>query len=121
VHELTMTLDTWYKTCQSRNLARMTLDDIINQDLMRLLPEAQGAVAADILDANRAELIRQVNCWTGMDRHLLTSLFNDVLERVRTLGLKLGADPEHNRLMRVAIFITALAMNYQARGSLIQT
>ena len=92
MHELTMTLDTWYRTCQSRNLARMTLHDIINEDLRRLLPETQGELAADVLDANRAELIREVNCWTGMDRHLLTSLFNDLLERVRTLGLKIGAD-----------------------------
>ena len=44
---------------------------------------------------------------------MFDSLFNELMERVRSLGLKIGPDQTTTRMMSVAIFLTTLVMNYQ--------
>ena len=66
-----MTLDTWYDTNRNFDHHRLKLHHIINEDLQRLFPETEGQPAAEILQANSRRLIRDVNYWTGMDRHIL--------------------------------------------------
>jgi hypothetical protein len=113
VQELTMTLDTWFETTKINTQNRVTLKDIINVDLRRLFPATGGQTAAEMLELNRGRLIRDVNFWTGADRHVLSSLFNELLERVKFLGLRIETGEEMDRMVSTAAFITALAMNYQ--------
>jgi hypothetical protein len=121
VQELTMTLDTWYEA--NRNFSRTSpkLHHLINEDLQRLLPETEGQPAAEVLQSFNRQLIRDVNHWTGMDRHLLESLSNDLIERVRILNLKIGEDQTTIRIVNVAIFLTTLVMNYQFTGQFIES
>jgi hypothetical protein len=119
VQELKMTLDTWYDRNKSVNRSRLKLHRIINEDLLKLFPETEGLPAAEILESNSRRLIREVNYWTGMDRHVLDSLFNELTERVRLLGLKIVPDQTATRMMNVAIFLTTLALNYQFTGQFI--
>jgi hypothetical protein len=119
VQELTMTLDTWYDTNKNFNHNRLKLHHIINEDLQKLFPETEGQAAENILKVNSSRLIRDVNYWTGMDRRVLDSLFNELTERVGLLGLKIGPDQTTTRMVSVAIFLTTLVMKYQFTGQFI--
>jgi hypothetical protein len=120
VQELTMTLDTWYETNMDLSHHKLQLHHIINEDLRRLFPETEGHPAADILQANGRRLILDVNFWTGIDRHMLSMLLNELTDRVRVLGLKIGPDQITSRIMSMAIFLTTLSMNYQFQRQFIE-
>ena len=119
VQELSMTLDAWYETGKAAKRCRLTLHPVINADLRRLLPAKEGQPAADVLQANSKQLIRDVNHWTGMNRRVLRSLFDELTGRVRVLGLKIDPDQTTARMASVAAFFTTLAMNYQFTGQFI--
>jgi hypothetical protein len=119
VEELKMTLDSWYETNRKSNRKKLKLHRLIDEDLSALFPETDGLPAADVLQANSRRLVREVNLWTGMDRRILDSLFNELTERARLLGLKIGPDQTNPRIMNMAIFLTTLAMNYQFNGQFI--
>jgi hypothetical protein len=116
VEELTMTLDTWYAADEDSNSSRLALHNLIDDYLKMLFPGAEGRPAADVLKANRRGLIRDVNHWTGIDRHLLSSLYNELRERVQFLGLKTDPDQTTMRMVSMAVFLTTLVMNYQRTG-----
>jgi hypothetical protein len=120
VQELTMTLDTWYETNRSNNQVRPRLNPIIDEDLRRLLPDKKGRKAANILQTNRSLLIRDVNYWTGLDRHLLTSLFDELLQKVVSLDLNIETKQTCARLVNASAFLATLATNYQINGQFIQ-
>jgi hypothetical protein len=121
VQELTMTLDRWYETGRDTNHISLNLHRTLNNDLRMLFPAEQGQPAVEVLRANRIRLIREVNHWTGINRDLLSALTNELLERVRFLGLKINPEQTATQLVSVSIFITTLAMNYLYRGQFIDT
>ncbi len=112
--ELTMTLEDWYKT--ARASASIQLQAIIDEDLRKLFPGTDGRPVANILVAGSRSMMRDLNGWTGLDRHLAASLIIDLTGRVNSLGLKTGSLSDDIILMKMAVFATTLAMNYQARG-----
>jgi hypothetical protein len=120
VQELKLTLDKWYEANKNINRGGLKLHHIINEDLRKLFPETAGPMAAEVLQANSRQLIRAVNHWTGIDRHLLESLFNELTARVRLLGLKIGPDQTTTRMVSMAVFLTTLVMNYQYTGQFIE-
>ncbi len=119
VQELTMTLDNWYQSFQRGNQASLDLPDIINEDLRRLLPGKVGQPAGDFILAYKSQLVRQINNWTGIDRHILKSLINELVKRAQALELK-ATLKDDTKIAEVAAFITTLAMNYQCRGQFIE-
>jgi hypothetical protein len=121
VEEMTMTLDDWYETNRRSADRAIKLHHIIDQDLHRLFPDAEGQQAADVLQFYRLHLIRDVNHWTGIDRHILASLFVELTTRIRSLDLKIALNQTANRMASAAIFITTLVMNFQFRGEFIDS
>jgi hypothetical protein len=119
VEELKMTLDTWYDANKQASRSRLELHPIIDEDLLRLFADAKGQPAEQELRHNSRRLAREVNYWTGMDRRMLDSLLNELIERVRSLGLKIDPDQVDARMASAAVFITTLAMNYQFRGQFV--
>jgi hypothetical protein len=116
VEELTMTLDMWYEAGEDSKGSRLALHHLIDEHLKMLFPGAVGQPAADVLEANRRGLIRDVNHWTGINRHVLSSLYNELRERVKFLGLKTDPDQTTTRMVSMAVFLTTLVMNYQRTG-----
>lgn len=115
VEELTMTLQTWYEADEDSN-SRPSLHHVIDEHLKALFPEAEGQPAEDVLEANRKRLIRDVNHWTSIDRDILSTLYNELRERVQFLGLKSSPDQTTARMVSMAVFFTTLVMNYQRTG-----
>ena len=111
-----MTLRDWYETKSSVKKVRPKLNNIIDEDLRRLFTAKRGRSAADILQANQSLLIREVNYWTGLDRHILTSLFIELLEEVSQLDLKIESKQTTVGLASISIFLATLATNYQISG-----
>jgi hypothetical protein len=116
VEELTMTLDEWYDAGNDSTGSKLALHHVIDEHLKTLFPGAEGQPAVEVLEANRRGLIRDVNHWTGMDRHVLSSLYKELRERVKFLDLKTDPDQTTTRMVSVAVFLTTLAMNYQRTG-----
>ena len=121
VQELTMTLDRWYETGKDTNHISLNLHRTLNNDLRRLFPAEKGQPAVDVLRANRTQLIREVNYWTGINRELLSALTDELLERVQFLELKIEPEQTAKQMVSVSVFITTLVMNYLYRGQFIDT
>ena len=86
-----------------------------------MFPAEQGQPAVEVLRANRILLIREVNHWTGINRDLLSALTDELLERVRFLGLKIDPEQTATQMVSVSVFITTLAMNYLHSGQFVDT
>lgn len=119
VQEMTMTLDKWYETYRNTHHVSLTLHRTLDDSLQKLFPGAEGQPAIDVLVANRKQLIREVNHWTGMNRKLLSALIDELLERVQTLGLKIEPEKAAAQMVNASVFITTLVMNYLYRGKFV--
>jgi Putative zinc-binding metallo-peptidase len=75
--------------------------------------------AADLLRENRKVLVDKVNYWTGVQRPLIKKLVEAIEAKVNTLGLHADIKCERDYLTEVAVYATALAMNYMTRGKFI--
>jgi hypothetical protein len=120
VEELTMTLAAWFATRRGSTSPRIKLPRIIDLDLQRLFPDSSGPAAEAALQKQRYAIIRMVNDWTGLDRHLLSTLMDAVFSRIRSLELKIGKPGKDNAPAAFVAFITAMAMNYQDTGGFIE-
>ena len=120
VEEMTMTLDTWYKKRKECRHTGIVLHPILNEDLKRLFPSVEGLLAVDVLRVNRQQLIRDVHLWTGMEWQTLTALVDELLERVRLLGLKIETSQTATLMVGMSVFVTTLVMNYLDRGQFVE-
>jgi hypothetical protein len=119
VNEMTMTLGSWYLQNKEGHDSNITLHRIVDEDLMRLFPAVEGQPAIDILHVNRRQLIRDVHYWTGIDRNTLVTLVDELLDRIRFLGLKVGPDQTTTIIGSVSVFVTTLVMNYVYQGKFV--
>lgn len=121
LNEMTMTLGSWYLENKEGHDQNIILHEIVNEDIKRLFPAAEGQPAIDILRINRQQLIRDVHYWTGIDRDILVTLVDEITERVRLLSLKVDTDRTATTMGSVSVFITTLVMNYLTKGRFIDT
>jgi hypothetical protein len=116
VEEMTMTLDTWYRTCGDTGQTRIQLPRIIGKDLRNMFPQEHGEPASEALRAYRKNLIQDVNQWTGINRRALTALVDELLDQIQQLGLKIEPGQGSIQMIRMGVFITTLAMNCIQEG-----
>ncbi len=116
VEKMTMTLDSWYRTYTPHSHEPSVIHPILDEDLRRAFPAAAGELAADSLAAGRNRLVFEINRWTGLERHVLGSLFDDLVARVRALVLRIEPGQKSARIETFAVMVTTLAMNYVNRG-----
>jgi hypothetical protein len=119
VEQLDMTLGEWYAAPGEEHRQACALPSLLNEDLRALFPASNGQPAAKALRAHRRQWVRDLHHWTGMNRDLLDALFEDLLRRVESLGLKIEPEQTGDRLVNAAIFVTTLAMNYQYTGKFV--
>jgi len=75
--------------------------------------------AHEFLHAQRKAVVDKVAYWTGAQRPLIKKLIEVIERRIEELGLfaDSGREPEH--LIQITVYVTALAMNYMARGKFV--
>jgi hypothetical protein len=117
LHDLTCTLAGWFEKRKHYLPSKLELPPLIDLDLGRLFPAKHGRQAAAALKVNKAEIIRRVNEWTGLERHVAGYLFDVLLGRVHFLGLKIPASQSSEGLVNFTALFTSLAMNHQINGS----
>jgi hypothetical protein len=120
VEEITMTLDTWYRTYSHHTHEKIITNPILNEDLRRAFPDAAGDLAADVVGREQVILVYEVNKWTGLERHIVIELLEELVRRIRTLELKINPDKKEPPLRSFAILATTLAMNYINRGKFVE-
>lgn len=118
--ELDVTLAKWCRMRRKAGQRKIVLPDIINEDLRRLFPDAEGDPAVSIFQTNSRQLVHEVHNWTGVNRDLLNSLVYELSKRVKALGLMVEPDRTAERITNLAIFISTLAMNYQYSGKFVK-
>jgi hypothetical protein len=121
VQKMTMTLDEWYEKGRDTDQISLSLHRTLNNDLRNLFPADNGLPVVDVLRANRKQLIREINRWTGMNQNLLSGLIDELLKRVEFLELKMKPEQTAAQMLSTSVFVTTLVMNYLLRGQFVET
>jgi len=120
VEEMTMTLDTWYRTYTRHAHETVMTNPILDEDLRRAFPGDTGEPAADVIGREQTSLVYEINEWTGLERHILSMLVEDLVTRIKDLELKIEPGKTGSSLRTFAIILATLAMNYLNRGKFIE-
>jgi hypothetical protein len=75
--------------------------------------------AHEFLHTQRKSVVDKVAYWTGAQRPLIKRLIEVIEERIDQLGLFADTDRESEHLIQITVYVTALAMNYMARGKFV--
>ena len=119
VEEITMTLDTWYKTYSTHSHDKIVTNPILDEDLRRAFPDAVGEPAGEVIEREQIGLVYSINEWTGLERHVVSDLVENLISRIKALGLKIDPVNKESALRSFAIIAATLSMNYLNRGKFI--
>jgi len=75
--------------------------------------------AHEFLHAQRKAVVDKVAYWTGAQRPLIKKLIEVIEKRIDELGLFADTARESEHLIQITVYVTALAMNYMARGKFV--
>ena len=75
--------------------------------------------AHEFLHAQRKAVVDKVAYWTGAQRPLIKRLIEVIEKRIDELGLFADTGRESEHLIQITVYVTALAMNYMARGKFV--
>jgi len=122
VDEMNETVGEFYQHALDQQLSpgELPLDTDL-RDIFNVSKRRRNNVrpAADLLRENRKVLVDKVNYWTGVQRPLIKKLVEAIEAKVNALGLHADIKCERDYLTEVAVYATALAMNYMTRGKFI--
>ena len=76
--------------------------------------------AAEFLREHRKLLTDKVTYWSGVQRPIIKKLVESMQARVEHLSLRVEVAREDEHLTDITVYVTALAMNYLARGKFAQ-
>ncbi|XUX00175.1 MAG: putative zinc-binding metallopeptidase [Dehalogenimonas sp.] len=120
VEEITMTLDSWYRTFSEHSHEKQITNPILDEDLKRAFPDVIGELAAVVIGREKIQLLYEINRWTGLERHVVSDLVEELIKRIETLGLKIEPESKEADLKTFAIIATTLATNFLCRGTFIE-
>jgi hypothetical protein len=75
--------------------------------------------AREFLHDQRKPVIDKVAYWTGAQRPLIKKLIEVIEKRIAELNLFADTAHESEHLIQITVYVTALAMNYMARGKFV--
>lgn len=75
--------------------------------------------AHEFLHAQRKAVVDKVAYWTGAQRPLIKKLIEVIEKRIEELNLFTDGERESEHLIQITVYVTALAMNYMARGKFV--
>jgi len=120
VDEMEATVAEFYqRTNDEIPLVDLALDtdlrDIFNASKRRKTAKA----AHEFLHSQKKAVVDKVAYWTGAQRPLIKKLIEVIEKRIAELGLFVDTGRESEHLIQITVYLTALAMNYMARGKFV--
>jgi len=96
------------------------VDQALDADLRDIFDASKRRKTAkpahDFLHTHRKAVVDKVAYWTGAQRPLIKRLIEVIEERIEKLGLLADTARASEHLIQITVYVTALAMNYMARG-----
>ena len=120
VDEMEVTVAEFYQRVNDEiPLADLALDTDL-RDIFDASKRRRTAKAAhEFLHEHRKAVVDKVAYWTGAQRPLIKRLIEVIEERIDNLGLFADTARESEHLIQITVYVTALAMNYMARGKFV--
>jgi hypothetical protein len=123
VEEMETTVEDFYRKAleEQHSTVELALDTDL-ADIFKVSRRRKKGVrpAAELLNENRKAIVDKVAYWTGVQRPVVKKLVESIAARVQEMGLSADVSSEKDHLTEVAVYATALAMNYLARGKFVQ-
>ena len=121
VDEMEMTVREFYQ----RNGSDIPLGDLALDTDLRDIFDApkrrkQAISAQTFLHRHRKTITDKVAYWTGAQRPMIKTLVELIADRAGELKLFADQSREPEHIVQISVFLTALAMNYMARGKFVQ-
>ena len=100
-------------------LAELALDTDLHDIFDASKRRKTAKPAHEFLHAQRKAVVDKVAYWTGAQRPLIKKLIEVIERRIEELGLFADTARESEHLIQITVYVTALAMNYMARGKFV--
>jgi hypothetical protein len=123
VEEMETTVADYYrKTVQEQQSSGDLALDTDLADIFKVSRRRKSGVrpAGELLKENRKAIVDKVAYWTGVQRPVVKKLVESIASRVEEMNLRADVQLEKEHLTEIAVYATALAMNYLTRGKFIQ-
>jgi hypothetical protein len=120
VDEMETTVAEFYQ----RTNEEVTLEDLaLDTDLRDIFNASKRRKTAEpahkFLHAQRKSVVDKVAYWTGAQRPLVKKLLEVIEKRAEELSLFADTARDSEHLIQITVYMTALAMNYMARGKFV--
>lgn len=120
VDEMEATVAEFYqRTSDDIPLADLALDTDLRDIFDASKRRKTAKPAHEFLHAQRKAVVDKVAYWTGAQRPLIKKLIEVIERRIEELGLFADSAREAEHLIQITVYVTALAMNYMARGKFV--
>jgi hypothetical protein len=120
VDEMEATVAEFYqRTNDDIPLADLALDTDLRDIFDASKRRKTAKPAQEFLHAQRKVVVDKVAYWTGAQRPLIKKLIEVIEKRIDELGLFADTARESEHLIQITVYVTALAMNYMARGKFV--
>jgi hypothetical protein len=120
VDEMDATVAEFYqRTNDDVPLADLALDTDLRDIFDASKRRKTARPAGEFLRAQRKAVVDKVAYWTGAQRPLIKKLIEVIEKRIDELGLFADNAREAEHLIQITVYVTALAMNYMARGKFV--
>jgi hypothetical protein len=122
VDEMEMTLAQFYQPDGEEVALRdLTLDTDL-RDIFDGAKRSKAATPAQaFLHQHRKTIVDKVAYWTGAQRPVIKKLVEAIAHRAAELKLAASSNRESEHIVQISVYLTALAMNYMARGKFVQS
>jgi len=120
VDEMEATVAEFYQRVSDETpLADLALDTDLRDIFDASKRRKTAKPAHEFFHAQRKAVVDKVAYWTGAQRPLIKKLIEVIEKRIEELGLYADTGRESEHLIQITVYVTALAMNYMARGKFV--
>jgi len=120
VDEMEATVAEFYQRVSDETpLADLALDTDLRDIFDASKRRKTAKPAHEFLHGQRKAVVDKVAYWTGAQRPLIKKLIEVIEKRIEELGLFADTGRESEHLIQITVYVTALAMNYMARGKFV--
>ncbi len=105
---------------QKRRFWAEEFPEFHDENLRKIFPvpgaeDGYRTAVTEIIKRNKKALLTQIARWTGEKKYVVNDQLKRIVQRCRALKLK-GSGNDQEDLMKIAVYLTSLTMNYKYTG-----